>query len=313
MGVLADPSMINPIRTRDTILDEELRSARQEVERLWGTDLGSGADLVSYFGEIDDPGAGALKAVLEDIRQDNSNLIFNIETYGGFVESAERMVNIMRHHYEHVDFIITTFAMSAGTVLAMSGDRIWMDYSSTLGPIDPQVRQAGTGPWVPALGYLEQYKRLVEGSRAGTLSPAEITYMVEKFDPAELYQYEQSRDLSIALIEEWLVKYKFRAWGTTETHKKKVTAEMKTQRAAQIARILNDTALWHSHSRGISMDAAQDVLELRIDDMGVDDDDGPISEKRDALSRYNSLLFDHRVRRGHESLIIDSKAGYYGS
>jgi len=187
VGVLADPSMINPIRTRDTILDEELRSARQEVERLWGTDLGSGADLVSYFGEIDDPGAGALKAVLEDIRQDNSNLIFNIETYGGFVESAERMVNIMRHHYEHIDFIITTFAMSAGTVLAMSGDRIWMDYSSTLGPIDPQVRQAGTGPWVPALGYLEQYKRLVEGSRAGTLSPAEITYMVEKFDPAELY------------------------------------------------------------------------------------------------------------------------------
>ncbi len=61
------------------------------------------------------------------------------------------------------------------------------------------------------------------------------------------------------------------------------------------------------------MDAARDVLELRIDDMGVDDDDGPISEKRDALSRYNSLLFDHRVRRGHESLIIDSKAGYYGS
>jgi len=299
--------MINPIRTRDTILDEELQLAREDVEKLWG------AKLVSYLGEIDDQGAGALKAVLEDTQAPRTNLVVNLETYGGFVESAERMANIMRHHYEHVEFVITTFAMSAGTVLAMSGDKIWMDYSSTLGPIDPQVRQPGTGAWVPALGYLEQYKRLVEESRAGTLSAAEATYMVERFDPAELYQYEQARDLSIALIKEWLVKYKFQTWRTTETHNIRVTEEMKAERAQQIAQLLNDTRLWHSHSRGIFIGVAQDVLGLRIDDIGEDDDNGPISAKRDALSRYNALLFDHRVRRGHESLVIDSNAGYYGS
>jgi ClpP class serine protease len=95
--------------------------------------------------------------------------------------------------------------MSAGTVLVMSGDTIHMDYASTLGPIDPQVRNRAE-QWVPALGYLEQYDRLVEKSKAGTLTTAELTYLLQNFDPAELYQYEQERELSIALLEEWLVR-----------------------------------------------------------------------------------------------------------
>lgn len=298
--------MINPIRTRDAILEEELQVAREEVERIWDT------DFVSYLGDIDDRGASALKTVLEDLKPSSSKLVLNIETYGGFVESAERMANIMRHHYDQIDFVITTFAMSAGTVLAMSGNRIWMDYSSTLGPIDPQVRPPGKSSWVPALGYLEQYERLIRKSRDGALSDAETAYLIENFDPAELYQYEQSRDLSIALIKEWLVKYKFRNWETTESQNHVVTSEMKTERASEIARVLNETALWHSHSRGISMDVARSVLGLRVDDIGADDEDS-IAEMRDALGSYNSLLFDHRVRRGHENLVIDSRAGYYGS
>jgi hypothetical protein len=45
---------------------------------------------------------------------------------------------------------------------------------------------------------------------------AEMGYHVERFDPAELYSYEQARDLSIDLLKEWLVKWKFKDWTTTE-------------------------------------------------------------------------------------------------
>jgi ClpP class serine protease len=52
--------------------------------------------------------------------------------------------------------------MSAGTVLVMCGDNIYMDYFSVLGPIDPQVKRRSKGNvYVPALGYLEKYNELV--------------------------------------------------------------------------------------------------------------------------------------------------------
>ncbi len=76
--------------------------------------------------------------------------------------------------------------------------------------------------------------------------------------------------------------------------------------------MLNNTSLWHSHSRGISMEVARRKLNLRIDDIGEDGED-TIAEMRDALMAYNNLLFDHRVRRSHEDFGIDSKAGYFGN
>jgi hypothetical protein len=80
----------------------------------------------------------------------------------------------------------------------MSGDHIYMDYFSVLGPIDPQVRRRdGGGYYVPALGYLEKYNRLIEKSKKGSLTAAELTFLIEKFDPAELDQFEKARDLSI--------------------------------------------------------------------------------------------------------------------
>lgn len=132
--------------------------------------------------------------------------------------------------------------MSAGTVLVMSGDAIHMDYASTLGPVDPQVKNRAD-QWVPALGYLEQYARLARKSEDGTLTTAELTYLIQNFDPAELYQYEQERDLSIALLQEWLVDYKFKNWKKTETTATTVTQKMRRERAIEIARKLNDTNL----------------------------------------------------------------------
>src|SRR4029078_10078292 len=122
----------------------------------------------------------------------------------------QRIVDTLRHHYSIVDFVIPNYAMSAGTVLALSGDAIHMDYYSILGPIDPQLRRSGSQRMVPALGYLVQYERLIAKSRKGELSTAELAFLLQKFDLAELYEYEQARNLSITLLREWLAKYKFK-------------------------------------------------------------------------------------------------------
>src|SRR5439155_9141711 len=120
-----------------------------------------------------------------------------LETYGGYMETAERMAKAFRHNYQRVDFIVPNFAFSAGTILVMVGDAIHMDYFSVLGPIDPQVERGDNYNLVPAIGYLEQFDRLVKESKRRNLSRAELAYLLN-FDAAELYRYEQERDLAIA-------------------------------------------------------------------------------------------------------------------
>jgi len=78
-----------------------------------------------------------------------------LDTSGGIVEVVERMVNTIRDRYKEVIFIIPDKAMSAGTVFAMSGDRILMSQFSCLGPIDPQIVRDGR--LIPALSYLIQF------------------------------------------------------------------------------------------------------------------------------------------------------------
>ena len=53
----------------------------------------------------------------------------------------------------------------------MSGDEIWMDYFSVLGPIDPQVKNK-EGKFVPALGYLDKVNSLIDKARNGSLTIA---------------------------------------------------------------------------------------------------------------------------------------------
>ena len=147
------------------------------------------------------PGVEHLAKVAIEAREDRRpNLVVILDTPGGVVEVVERIVRVLRHHYAEVKFVIPDRAMSAGTVLAMSGDDILMDYHSCLGPIDPQLQLDDR--LVPALSYLAQYENLIEKSRSEALSTAELV-LLQKLDLAELHQFELARDLSIDLLKRW--------------------------------------------------------------------------------------------------------------
>ena len=96
-----------------------------------------------------------------------------LTTIGGSTTAVERYVNIIRKHYSKVIFIVPDYAYSAGTIFCMSGDEIWMDYFSVLGPIDPQVPNK-EGKYVPALGYLDKINELIEKCKNGTITNPEF-------------------------------------------------------------------------------------------------------------------------------------------
>lgn len=150
---------------------------------------------------------------------------------------------------------------------------------------------------MPALGYLEQYNRLIKKSRRSKLTTAEMAFLVEKFDPAELYSYEQARELSISLLKNWLVRYKFKNWNRTQSTGKKVTQKTKEKRAVEIAECLNDTTRWNSHGRGISMSVLRHDLNLQIEDFGTK----PKLSKE--IRGYYRLLKDYMLKRSYDGII----------
>lgn len=112
-----------------------------------------------------------------------------------------------------------------------------------------------------------------------------------------MYQYEEARNLSIALLKEWLVNYKFKDWTVTQTRKKRVSQAMKRKRAAAIAEQLSDTKKWHVHGHGISMEVLERDLNLRIDDFEKD------PSRRDVVKAYHDLLTDYMLKRGEKGVV----------
>lgn len=253
------------------------------------------ADLIFYYGEISPARLSEFRSVVE--KMDNSagkkeKLVFFLNTPGGAAETTEHMVDILRYHYEAVEFVVPDEAMSAGTIIVMSGDKIHMDYSSSLGPIDPQVlvrRDDGMFNYIPALGYLDKVKELIEKSKNNTISPAEFA-MLQRQDLGMLRRYEQALDLSVQLLKDWLVRYKFSDWTKHESAParkgERVTPEEKAQRAEEIARALGDNKRWHSHGRRIGVNTLKEELRLKIEDYSHDD------ELRATIRSYSDLIVD---------------------
>lgn len=262
------------------------------------------ADFLVYFGPFEG-GENHFLSVVEDLAKDTNKkdkLFVVLTTGGGSAIVVERFVNIIRKHYSEVNFIVPDYAYSAGTIFCMSGDSVYMDYFSVLGPIDPQV-QNKDGKWVAALGYLDKINELITKAQNDELTQAEFI-ILKDFDLAELKEYEQAKNLTIALLEKWLVKFKFKNWDKHRTNPnligQDVTENQKIIRAKDIADKLSDNNLWKSHGRPINIETLKE-LGLEIDDYSDD------TTMRELIRSYYELLSDFVIKRGYRNFVHTRK------
>lgn len=277
------------------------------------------SDVLFYFGPIYESLLKYFRDFLEDLQKDvkkgsggkskakkDRALTIILKTDGGSANAAEKMVEMMRYFYDNVYFMVPDQAMSAGTILCMAGNKIYMDYSSSLGPIDPQVHNGKR--WVPAMGYLDQIERILKKAEDPdyALTSAEVLFL-QRVDLAELSQFDQARNLTITLLKRWLVKYKFADWTHHETNPKKkgqpVTAREKSKRAEEIAKKLGNHTHWHSHGRLIGMQTLRDELRLKIEDFGENE------TLRLAVREYNDLLIEY-IERSKLGLFLHSRKSF---
>lgn len=272
----------------DANVKETLKQRVIEIEQDFD------ADVIFYYGPIYPSVQRAFRDFIEQLKSEadtKDRLVVFINSPGGSAETVEKLVEIIRHHYQEVFFVVPDEAMSAGTIFCMAGDKIFMDYTSSLGPIDPQIHNGKN--WVPALGYLDQVERMIEKSANGLLTDAELV-ILQNQDLAMLSRFEQAKNLTVTLLKKWLVDYKFKDWLTHRTTPAKlgqaVTLVEKQERAEEIAKLLSDNKLWHSHGRMIGISTLRAILKLKIEDYSND------KLRRDKIIAYNDLLTDYITR-----------------
>ena len=263
------------------------------------------ADVLTIFGPIYPGLDNIVRKTVEQLRNRRARIAIVLDTVGGVVEVVERMVTVIRHHYNEVYFLVPDRAMSAGTVFVMlirAGNQIYMNYFSCLGPIDPQIEK--DGKFVPAMSYLNQYQRLCAKAESGQLNMAELI-LLNNFDAGELYQFEQARLLSQDLLTEWLCKYKFRDWDTHSSTGNPVTPEERRQRAEEIATVLGDYERWRSHGRMISRETLVSDPRLRLKIEKIEDN----PSLSFALNDYVGLL-EYYMQREQPELFVHTRNSF---
>lgn len=102
---------------------------RQETVSLFGVP-------VSSFIDIEDS-----EAVLRAIRltPPDQPIDFVLHTPGGLVLAAEQIAHALVEHRGKITVFVPHYAMSGGTLLALTADEIVMDPNAVLGPVDPQI------------------------------------------------------------------------------------------------------------------------------------------------------------------------------
>lgn len=147
--------------------------------------------------------------VYDCLHQGHLDVDLVIHSVGGDIDTAEKIVNILRKPLRSLRVIVPERAKSAATLIALAADQILMSDTSELGPIDPQIIiQTATGqPMVrPAQSFLDGLETIFkEVQEAQEKLPAYYP-ILGHLDPALIDFCHKSIQRAKQFAEEWLLK-----------------------------------------------------------------------------------------------------------
>jgi hypothetical protein len=176
-----------------------------------------------------------------------------LHTPGGSIASAESIVNYL-HLMFHKDIrvIVPQVAMSAGTMIACSSREIILGKQSSLGPIDPQLRD------LPAQGVLNEFKQALKEVKLDPDAIQAWRCILQQYHPTFLGQCQQAIDWTKAFVADQLREVMF---------KDDPDAVVKSQR---IVDGLSDADEHKSHERHIPIAKCRD---LGLNVVALEDDE----------------------------------------
>lgn len=301
-------SIVSVVPPENTNLIDEVKRAVRDIEAVrqrpclcYVGNVVNGKSDSGVITKDDLPFAEMVKAV--PAGTDKVDVL--LATQGGSGPQVARFVNALRARFEEVDFLIPSYCMSAGTLFALSGDRIWMNPQACLGPIDPQVPNAA-GRFVPAQALLllvaELQKQGEEGQKKGTGVPWTTIRIIDTIDKKDLGDAMSATTYSRDLAVQFLMNYKFKNWTTRRTSMQPVTDEYRHKRAVDIANALASHERWKNHGHALSRDTLQDQIQLEINH--------PAEDLERAMRRIWALCYWLFDKTPIQKMLVSADYGY---
>jgi hypothetical protein len=248
----------------------ELRRAIQEIQAVRGRPcVLYVANQIKNVQETAIEGADHLPfcEMVSQIAETEKKLDIFVSTPGGSPDQVHLFVEALRPRFDAVDFLIPYKSMSAGTLWALSGDRIWMDSRAFLGPLDPQV-PSKDGTYVPAQALLTLFDTIQrEGQDALAQKrpvPWAMIRLLDVMDQKQLGFAMTSTAYVINTAATYLERYKFKTW-IQHSNGSPVTPAERHERAGWVAQQLASHDKWKAHGHAISRDVLWDELKIKID------------------------------------------------
>ena len=181
-------------------------------------------------------------------------LLLLLHTPGGMAEAAQTIVDYLRSKYQSIDVLVPTYAMSAGTMIALGCDKILMGRQSQLGPTDPQLIIGNMA--FSAHSIVDQFEEAKQEIAANTALAHAWAPVLRSFGPALLQEARKSIAYGQSLVKDWLQRYMFSELPEA------------TERATNAANYFGGNR-HGSHGRRIDRDEARvqhlDVVDLEND------------------------------------------------
>jgi len=174
-----------------------------------------------------------------------------LHTPGGEVAATESIINYLKSKFSDIRVIIPQLAMSGGTMIACSANKIVMGRQSSLGPVDPQING------IPAHGVKEEFENAYKEIKTDQSKLAVWQFVLSKYSPAFLGECIKAVKWSENILLENLKDRMFK------------NDPNKDKKAEAVKRELCDHSISLSHSRHLSSQKCKDI-GLEVEDLEND-------------------------------------------
>jgi len=200
---------------------------------------------------VDDNDKNGFMAAIHGLDR-SQGLDLLLHTPGGEVAAAESLVEYLRLMFgTNIQAFIPQLAMSAGTMIACSCEKIYMGKQSSLGPIDPQLSG------YPASGVIAEFDRATEEIKKDPYRVPLWQAIIGKYPPTFIGSCEHAISWSRDIVTNWLLSGMFRS------------GEDRIQITDKIVKELSDHNAMKTHARHLSK---QKCIELGLKIVDLEED-----------------------------------------
>lgn len=172
-----------------------------------------------------------------------------LHTPGGAIASTESIVYYLKKIFGNdIRVFVPQIAMSAGTMIALSANKIVMGKQSNLGPIDPQFGG------MSCAGIIEEFETALADVKKDPKAASIWGPIIGKYHPTFIGDCKKAINWGDTIVKQWLVENMFSKYDDSD------------ERATKVLETLSSHNKTYSHSRHIHIDELKalglEILEL---------------------------------------------------